>query len=181
MARRRGPVPFPQAQVLAGRAFEAAKMLGLPVEVTLDQFQGAYVKTSRRRVARWNNPEYLRWRAEMLEGDDEGAPPVSGVGVPAGPSAPVPPPSPLNRLPPLRAAESATPSTLTDEQIEAAIADFQTARRAWSTAWADAIQERLSFHGVEVVESSEGIRWKRQGSSTPDPFEGFNLDPKFFK
>lgn len=62
-----GSIPFGERQILAKRAFEVAKSLGLPEEVTLETFQESYRKATPRRKARLDDPVYLRARLEELE------------------------------------------------------------------------------------------------------------------
>jgi hypothetical protein len=63
--RSRAEVPFAGSQVNAERAWEAAKAGGY--SGTLEDFERAYLATSRRRRARENDPEFLLNRLVELK------------------------------------------------------------------------------------------------------------------
>ncbi|MHC4819806.1 MAG: CysS/YqeB C-terminal domain-containing protein, partial [Planctomycetota bacterium] len=53
------------------------------------------------------------------------------------------------------------PAANLDEEIERLIADRNAAREAKDFAKADAIRDRLAAQGVELLDTPQGVRWKR--------------------
>jgi cysteinyl-tRNA synthetase len=51
---------------------------------------------------------------------------------------------------------------LTDEQIEALIAERNTARKQRNFKRSDEIRDELSAKGVVIEDSKDGVRWKRR-------------------
>ena len=49
-----------------------------------------------------------------------------------------------------------------DEQVEAMIAERQAARKARDFAKADAIRDRLAAMGIELMDTKEGVKWKKK-------------------
>lgn len=77
--RPRGTVDFGESSLNATRAWEAAVARG--ATGSLEDFQVAYNKTSRRRKAKLNDPAFLRARLAVLEGNGgtEDAPEALGM------------------------------------------------------------------------------------------------------
>ena len=59
--------------------------------------------------------------------------------------------------PELKAAQS-----LTDEAVEALVAERMAAKKARNFARADQIRNELSGKGVILEDSKDGVRWKRR-------------------
>ena len=49
-----------------------------------------------------------------------------------------------------------------DEQVEAMIAERQAARKARDFAKADAIRDQLAAMGIELMDTKEGVKWKKK-------------------
>ena len=56
----------------------------------------------------------------------------------------------------------ASPDGLSYEQVEAMIAERQAARKARDFAKADAIRDRLAAMGIELMDTKEGVKWKKK-------------------
>jgi cysteinyl-tRNA synthetase len=60
------------------------------------------------------------------------------------------------------APELLAAQSLTDEQIEALVAERTAAKKARNFARADAIRNELAEKGVILEDSKDGVRWKRK-------------------
>jgi cysteinyl-tRNA synthetase len=57
---------------------------------------------------------------------------------------------------------SAAKSGLSDQEIDALVADRNTAKKARDFALADKLRQDLAAQGVIIEDTKEGVRWKRQ-------------------
>lgn len=87
--RPRGSVPNTEGQINTQRAYEAAIVCAgnKGARFTIDDFKRAYEGTTRRRVAKWNDPAWLRQRAAELEAQARAAVPTAPAPTGAGPTS----------------------------------------------------------------------------------------------